>query len=89
LTGLIRAATSDPDVAELFRQRHRRDVLSPAARALDIDRAELRLALAASQTIGLVMARYVMKMDALAALSDDEMVTLIGPTLQRYLAMPL
>lgn len=89
LTGLIRAATSDPEVAELFRQRHRQDVVLPLAQDLDIDRAELRVALAATQTIGLVMGRHVMKIDALTALTDDEMVTLIGPTLQRYLTAPL
>ena len=61
----------------------------PLARRLGIDRAELRAAITATQTIGLVMGRHIIKIDALTALTDDETVQLIGPTLQRYLANPL
>jgi AcrR family transcriptional regulator len=88
-TGLIRAASSNPDVADLIREHHRRDVILPLVRDLDVDRVELRVALAATQTIGLVIARNVMKIDALAALDDDELTALIAPTLQRYLSLPL
>jgi AcrR family transcriptional regulator len=88
-TALMRAATSKPEAADLLRQRLTTGVFVPIARGLGVDRAEVRAAITATQTIGLVMVRHVIKIDALTALSDDELVALIGPTLQRYLADPL
>lgn len=36
--------------------------------------------------VGLAMTRYVWKVGAVALLSDEEVVRLIGPTVQRYLS---
>jgi Tetracyclin repressor-like, C-terminal domain len=88
-TALMRAATTEPRAADHFRRRLSSGVYLPLAQRLGIDRAELRAALAATQTIGLVIARHVIKIDALTTLTDDELAALIGPTLQRYLADPL
>jgi AcrR family transcriptional regulator len=88
-TAMIRAASSDPQAASLFSERITRGVFLPLAQKLEMDRAETRAAIAATQTIGFVIGRHILKLAALAALSDDEMVALLGPTLQRYLAMPL
>jgi AcrR family transcriptional regulator len=88
-TALIRAASSEPEAARLIRERLARDVFLPLARKLGMDNAELRAAISATQTIGLVMCRQIIQMDALTALTDDEIVNLVGPTLQRYLSEPL
>ena len=88
-TALMRAASSEPLAADLFRERLTSGVFLPLARRLGMDRAELRAAITATQTIGLVMGRHIIKVQALVALTDDEIVALIGPTLQRYLAEPL
>jgi AcrR family transcriptional regulator len=88
-TAMIRAASSNPQAASLFGERITRGVFLPLAHKLEMDRAETRAAIAATQTIGFVTGRHILKLAALTALSDDEMVTLLGPTLQRYLAMPL
>ena len=61
----------------------------PVTRKLEIDNAELRAALAATQTFGLVVTYHVLKMDALVSLSDDQLVQHIAPALQRYLSQPL
>lgn len=89
VTGVVRAATSEPEAARVLRERFTRDVLLPLARRLDVDRAELRAALAASQTVGLVMSRQILQLEPLAGLADDEVVRLLAPTLQRYLTEPL
>ena len=39
--------------------------------------------------MGLVVARYVVAIEPLASLEQEEVVELIGPTLQAYLAGPL
>jgi hypothetical protein len=89
VTGLVRAATSEPEAARVLRERFTRDVLLPLARRLDVDRPELRAALAATQTVGLVMSRHILQLEPLAGLADDEVVRLVAPTLQRYLTEPL
>jgi AcrR family transcriptional regulator len=88
-TALIHAASSEPQAATLWRERIRHDVFLPLARKLEMDRAEVRAAITATQTLGLVIGCHILKFEALTAMSDDELVALIGPTLQRYLTMPL
>jgi AcrR family transcriptional regulator len=62
-----------------------RELLSRIVRVLDVDDADLRAALVASQVAGLMLGRYVLKLPALADVSPDELVARVGPTLQRYL----
>jgi AcrR family transcriptional regulator len=62
-----------------------REIVRRVAGAVVRDRAELRANLVASQVIGLVMARYVARLEPLASLPADEVVPLVAPTLQRYL----
>ncbi|SUD48342.1 transcriptional regulator BetI [Nocardia otitidiscaviarum] len=44
-----------------------------------------RVALAASQLIGVLVARKVVEIEPLASMPVDEVAALVGPTLQRYL----
>ena len=88
-TALIHAASSEPQAATLWRERIRHDVFLPLTRTLELDHAEVRAAIAATQTLGLVIGCHILKLEALTVLADDELVALIGPTLQRYLAEPL
>ncbi|MFK0242562.1 TetR family transcriptional regulator [Microbacterium sp. NPDC090281] len=62
-----------------------RELLSRVARSLDADDADLRASLVASQIAGMLIARYVLRLPALAAASVDELVAWVGPTVQRYL----
>ncbi|EQM86827.1 MULTISPECIES: TetR/AcrR family transcriptional regulator [Microbacterium] len=62
-----------------------RELLSRVARRLDVDDADLRASLVASQIAGLLIARYVLRLPALAAAPIDELVSRLGPTVQRYL----
>jgi AcrR family transcriptional regulator len=88
-TALIHAASSELQAATLWRERIRHGVFLPLTRALQLDRAEIRAAMAATQTFGLVVGCHILKFEALTALTDDELVTLTAPALQRYLAEPL
>jgi AcrR family transcriptional regulator len=89
MIGLIRAAASEDAAAEVVRERVTRDILAPLAAGLGSDRPELRGSLAASQVVGLVMARHVVKVEPLASLSPEQVAALIAPTFQRYLTEPL
>jgi AcrR family transcriptional regulator len=89
MTGLIRAAASEDAAAVAVRERVSRDILAPLAAGLGSDEPELRGSLAASQVVGLVMARHVVRIEPLASLPPDRVAALIAPTLQRYLVDPL
>lgn len=61
-------------------------------RVLDLlprDEGLLRVELAASQVMGLLAVRYVLRAEPLASLSVPELVRLAGPTVDRYLTGPL
>jgi len=60
-------------------------VLGPVGVGLGIDRPELRMPLVASQLIGLVMTRYVVRMEPVASMPADLVVATYAPTIQRYL----
>jgi hypothetical protein len=53
--------------------------------ALGTPDAPVRATLAASQLGGLMMARYIVKIEPLTSLPADEVARLVGPNVQRYL----
>jgi AcrR family transcriptional regulator len=63
----------------------RRELLARIVAELDVDDAELRAGLVASQIVGLIVARYIAKLPGIADASPEELVARIGPTVQRYL----
>ena len=64
-------------------------VLLPVGEQLGIDRPELRMPLVASQVIGLILARYVVRIEPIASLDPEQLVAIYAPTIQRYLTGPL
>jgi AcrR family transcriptional regulator len=51
--------------------------------------AALRASLAASQLVGVVMLRFVLRVEPVADLPREVLVASLGPTVQRYLTGPL
>jgi AcrR family transcriptional regulator len=64
-------------------------VLLPVGESLGIAHPELRMPFVASQVIGLILARYVVRIEPIASMSVDALVGVYGPTIQRYLTAPL
>ncbi len=60
-------------------------VLLPVGEHLGLDRPELRMPLVASQVIGLILARYVVRVEPIASLDADSLTAIYAPTIQRYL----
>jgi AcrR family transcriptional regulator len=89
IVALLSASLTSEAGARMLREFLAREVFGRIVAHLDADDAELRASLAASQMMGLVVARYVVAVEPLASLPPDEVVELIGPTLQTYLAGPL
>ena len=84
---LVRSAVSNEWTARLLREFLVAQVLRRVVGTLGLpdDEAAARGSLVASQLIGVVMARYVLQVPPLAAMSADELVAAVGPTVQRYL----
>lgn len=85
MIALLRSAVTDPEAAGTVRRHLEEEILHPVASALDRPDAELRAGLAATQMIGLALGRYVLAAGPLTEAPRDELVTAVGPTLQRYL----
>lgn len=84
---LVRSAVASEWSARLLREFLTTRVLRRVVATLDVPRAEreARGALVASQLVGLVMARYVLRLEPLASADPAALVAAVGPTLQRYL----
>jgi AcrR family transcriptional regulator len=89
LIGLVRAAASEPEAADMFREVVARRLVGAIVEALDVEQAELRASLIGSQVVGLLMARYIVRVEPLASLPAATLIEAIAPNLQRYLTAPL
>lgn len=85
LLAIAQGASTHPGAALALREFIRGEIVGRIAGAVEADRPQLRANLVASQLVGLILARYVVGVEPLAAMDADEIVPLVGPTLQRYL----
>ena len=88
LQAFLRAAVSNEQAATMLREFLTTEVLARVAVAAP-DQPELRSALAASQILGLVMARSIVRIPQIARADRAQLVACVGPTIQRYLTGPL
>ncbi|WP_197417767.1 TetR family transcriptional regulator [Mycobacterium sp. GA-2829] len=83
---MLQSATSNSEAHEAFRSFMQTYVLTAVSGVLGgDDTARLRAMLAATTLVGTAMLRYVMKIPPLATLPGDQLVTLLAPTITRYL----
>ncbi len=85
LVGVLRAAVSNERAARMMREVFVHLVLRQLVRTLDLDQPDRRAAQVASQLFGLVLVRYVVRLEPVASMTPDEIAAWMGPTLQRYL----
>lgn len=88
---MFAAAAADEEHARMVREFVGREILRRVVDTLHDDEhpggpeVELRIALGAAQLIGMGVLRYVVKVPALADASVEEVVAVLGPTLQAHL----
>jgi AcrR family transcriptional regulator len=88
MLALLRSATTGERAAAMLREFVGAAMLGRLAQNLDAPDVALRISTAAAQMVGVAMLRYVIKIPALVTATDEEIVALVAPTLQRYLATP-
>jgi AcrR family transcriptional regulator len=83
---LLRAGATNPAAAERM-QAIFREQLGPIAAAVCPDPAQAgtRAALASSQILGMALARYVLCFPPAVAMTREEVIAWLAPTVQRYL----
>lgn len=84
----LRAAVTNEQAATMLREFLTTEILGRVAAAAP-DQPELRAALAASQILGLVMARYIVRVPQIAEAERSHLAACIGPTIQCYLTETL
>ena len=86
LVALTRSAVSNDDAARMLREFLAREIFGKVAVSMGVPQAHLRAGLAAAQLMGVAMMRYIIGFEPLVRASVDEIVAVLAPTLQRYLA---
>jgi AcrR family transcriptional regulator len=84
LQAVLRRAVSDEGSAALIRDLAENVLLTRAADALGVPK--MRIALAMSHLIGLVLGATILHIEPLASASEDELVDLLAPAIRSYLA---
>lgn len=82
---LLGAVVSSPEAARMLREFLARELFERIAAGLGSPDSALRGGLAASQMVGLAMARYVVGIEPIASADVETLVPWLAPTIQRYL----
>jgi AcrR family transcriptional regulator len=81
---LLRSSTTNDEAAQRMRKIFSSQLRPVIARVNPTDAAR-RAGLIATQVLGLALCRYVLRLPPVVAMSSDEVVAALGPTVQRYL----
>lgn len=89
MSGLIRAAASHPDAAQIARERLVSQLLLPVATRLGVSHAPLRAELMGTQIAGFVVGRYILQMPHVATVQRSVVSAAWKPVFDHYLTVPL
>jgi AcrR family transcriptional regulator len=84
LIAVFRSATGEGVVHDLVREFFQESVLDVLEEEIGAPDARLRAGLIASQLMGLLVGRYLLELDALAAASPPALAAVIGPVIDHY-----
>jgi AcrR family transcriptional regulator len=82
---LWRSAAIHPQARKVLHDSLAGPIAKRVAREFGVADAELRVELVASHLAGLAFARYQLEIEPLASTTVDDLVSWLGPTVQRYL----
>jgi AcrR family transcriptional regulator len=85
---LLRSALQHEWSARMLREFLTTQILRRVVGQLAVDHPELRGSLVASQMMGLVGARYLLRIQPLAGAATEVVAAAVGPTIDRYLTDP-
>jgi AcrR family transcriptional regulator len=83
--GLVRSAVSSERAATMLREFLSQNVTSFLRPLIAHPDAELRASLLVAQLIGIAMLRHVVKAEAVASASNEDLVSRVAPVIEAYL----
>lgn len=91
VAAVVRSAVSNELIAKMMRDFIITRILRRVAKELELDpiEAPYRASLVATQVSGLILMRYIIKVEPIASTPPETIVALIAPTIQRYLTGPM
>ena len=81
---LLRSSTTNADAAQRMKEIFSAQLL-PVIAKVNPDTPERGAGLIATQMLGLALCRYVLRLPPVVEMSRDEVISWLGPTVQRYL----
>ncbi len=91
LLAVVRTSLSKPAMSFALRQLFEHRIVKTVESTIgdQVDHVPVRASFIASQIFGLVVARYILKLEPVASLTAAELAETVGPTIDRYLTMPV
>ena len=87
LIAALRSATAVGPVHEMVREFIQQSILRALDDSIEGEDSAVRASLIASQLVGLLVGRYVLRFPELATASIDDLARSIGPSLDRYASL--
>ncbi len=87
LVVLLRSSATNPDAAQRMQAMFAGQLLPAIAKINPVD-SQRRAGLIGTQMLGLALCRYVLQLPPVVAMSHEETIQWLGPTIQRYLMGP-
>lgn len=88
LLAIVKAGVAGEPGRSVMEAALQRLVFGHLVEVLGLDHGARRLSLMASQMVGLVVTRYVLRLEPIASMPVDELAAWLAPTVQRYLTAP-
>jgi AcrR family transcriptional regulator len=85
LLTLLRSSITDDRAIAKLQEIFAGQVMPAVLRLGDPEDAPRRAGLLATQVLGIALTRYILKLPPVVAMTKEELVASVGPTLQRYL----
>ncbi len=83
--GLVRSAVSSERAATMLREFLTKEMLTSLSSLIDRPDRQLRASLVVAQLIGIAMLRHVVRSDAVARASNEELVSVVAPVIEGYI----
>jgi len=85
---LLRSSATNGDAAKRMQEVFGTQLRPLVAAWVPAEESAVRAGLIATQILGMALCRFVLRLPPVVAMTRDEIVEWLGPTIQRYLGLP-
>ena len=85
---LLRSSATNAEAAQRMQQIFSSQLQPEVATLVPVEESVRRSGLIATQILGLALCRFVLQLPPVVAMSREEIIDWLGPTIQRYLGLP-